>query len=58
MKIAWYWRASVDIVALYAFLNYFALFPTMFWRHNKMEAIRWTQRRRQYAGNPYFSAPA
>ena len=29
----------------------------MFWRHHKMEPVRWVQRRRQYLNNPYFSAP-
>lgn len=37
--------------------NFHSVDPTIFWRHAKMEPVRWTQRRRQFLNNPYFSAP-
>jgi hypothetical protein len=58
MQIWWGWRLAFDASLLYTFMNYFALYPTIFWRHSKMEPVRWTQRRRAYFNNPYFSAPS
>ena len=31
--------------------------PAVIYRHSKAEPIRWTQRRRQFLNNPYFSDP-
>jgi hypothetical protein len=57
MRIWWGWRLGFDCTLLYVVLNYFSLYPTYFWRHAKMEPVRWTQRRRQFLNNPYFSNP-
>ena len=32
--------------------------PAVIYRHSKAEPVRWTQRRRQFLNNPYFSSPA
>ena len=29
--------------------------PSILYRHAKAEPVRWTQRRRQFVNNPYFS---
>ena len=32
--------------------------PAVIYRHAKAEPVRWTQRRRAFLSNPYFSSPA
>ena len=58
VQIWWGWRLAFDATAIYVVLHYFALYPTIFWRHTKSEPIRYNQRRRQYFNNPYFSDAA
>ena len=49
---------AFDVGLIWAFLHYFSLYPAVLYRHAKAEPIRWTQRRRQFLNNPYFSSPA
>mgnify|MGYP006901814618 CR=1 FL=1 len=39
-------------------LTFLTIEPIFFYRHAKMEPVRWMQRRRTYLENPYFSAPS
>ena len=57
MKIYWGFRLMVDVGIIAVFTKYFCLNPTFFWRHKKMDGLRWARRRRQYIANPYFSKP-
>ena len=58
VKIYWGFRLAFDIGIFALITKYFCLEPTFFFRHKKMESVRWLQRRRQYVNNPYFSNPA
>ena len=58
MQIWWGYRLAFDCTLIWCFTHYFSLYPAVIYRHSKQEPVRWTQRRRQFLNNPYFSAPS
>ena len=57
VQIWWGFRLFLDVGMLCLFSQYFALEPVYYFRHRKMEGVRYAQRRRPYLLNPYFSKP-
>ena len=57
VKIYWGFRLGFDLTIFALITKYFCLEPHFFFRHKKMESVRWLQRRRPYVNNPYFSEP-
>ena len=57
VKIYWGFRLAFDVGLILLFTKYVCLNPVWFWRHRKMDGVRWTRRRRQFLNNPYFSDP-
>ena len=57
MKIYWGFRLAADASFFWLLYQYFSAYPVLYWRHSKMEPVRWTQRRRAFFENQYFSKP-
>ena len=58
VQIYWGFRLGFDVTCFMLITKYVCIEPHFFFRHKKMESVRWLQRRRQYIDNPYFSNPA
>jgi len=55
MKIYWGFRFALDASFFYMMYQFFSAYPVWFYRHAKMEPVRWTQRRRSYFNNQYIA---
>jgi hypothetical protein len=51
MKIYWGFRFALDTAFFWMMFQFFSNYPVWFWRHAKMEPVRWSQRRRSYFNN-------
>jgi hypothetical protein len=58
MKIYWGFRFALDTAFFWMMFQFFSNYPVWFWRHAKMEPVRWSQRRRSYFNNQYISKPS
>ncbi len=58
MKIYWGFRFALDSAFFYLCWQFFSNYPVLFYRHAKMEPVRWAQRRRSYFNNQYISDPS
>jgi hypothetical protein len=58
MKIYWGFRFALDFSFFWLAFQFFGNYPVLFWRHAKMEPVRWSQRRRSYFNNQYISDPS